>query len=313
MNTSLHGTRIGADDSGVGFNKVADLDRPIEPDSSRIDRDSAMPSEFHCAGGGCFVDPCHGGAAVDFATPVDILWFSHKAGDQLRGRRIVGICLFQHLLFDSFAEIDAGEGGVPNSDLFLCGGCPGGDGYGFSVLVQSDEDDQAVAGAAKRAVTRVGGIDFVDNVHRRSPCVGDGGFHLDEMPGWYRAGEVDVPDVCRDAVGSGPPDSARVGSFVDPLENAPTVDAHRTREQDVVGGCKEPQCDAIVASASRVGLLGSLSTFFGVSGVLCVLSCHGFLRRCFDVYVYPAKTGSEQSGSELRNSCIVRVGSTVSA
>ena len=70
------------------------------------------------------------------------------------------------------------------------------------------------------------------------------------MPGWYRAGEVDVPDVCRDAVGSGPPDSARVGSFVDPLENAPTVDAHRTREQDVVGGCKEPQCDAVFPRSS---------------------------------------------------------------
>lgn len=201
MNTGLHGTRISADNPGVGFNEIPNLDRPIEPDSARIDRHSAMTSEFHRAGGGCFVDPCHRGAAVDLAAPVDVLGFRHKPGDQLRGRRLLRIRLFQHLVFDGFAQVDAGEGGVADPDLFIRGGGPGGDGDGFSVLVQGDEDDQAVAGAAEGAVARVGGEDFVDNVHRRSPRVGDGGLHLDEVPGRDRPGEVNMPDVCGDTVG----------------------------------------------------------------------------------------------------------------
>lgn len=133
---------------------------------------------------------------------------------------------------------------------------PRGDGNGFSVVVDGNEDDEAVAGAAKGAVAGVGGEHFVDDVHRGSAGVGDCGSYFDEVSGGDGACEMDVSDVCRNTVGARPADGTGVGRFVDPLEDTTAVDAHGTGEEDIVGGGEESQSDAVVALLAWLCVVG---------------------------------------------------------
>lgn len=108
VHADLHRSCVGADDACVDLDKVSDLDGAVESDPSGVDGNSAVPGEFHGAGGGRFVDPGHGGAAVDFASPVHVLWFCHESGDEFWGSRIFCVALLQHFIFDGFTQIDAG-------------------------------------------------------------------------------------------------------------------------------------------------------------------------------------------------------------
>ena len=68
----LHGAGIGAHHAGVDLDEVTDRNRAVEADAAGVHRNGALRGPLHGAGRTGLIDPLHGGAAVDLATPVDV-------------------------------------------------------------------------------------------------------------------------------------------------------------------------------------------------------------------------------------------------
>ncbi len=141
-----------------------------------------------------------------------------------------------------------------------------GTGVGLAVLVDGDEDHDAVGRRAQVAVLGVAGRDGDEDVHARRARVDDPGGGLDEVADLDGPREAHVADVGRDAVGPAPAGCRRVARLVDPLEDAPSTHGagvagigRRSEEAqgDLSGAARHGSSSKVVSATSVADLAAS--------------------------------------------------------
>ena len=115
------------------------------------------------------------------------------------------------------------------------------------MLVDSDEDEDAVGRDREFARARTRGLDDDEHLHARAARVDDARVRLHKVAGRDRPREVHVADVGGHAVARAPADGARVAGLVDPLEHAAGGDG-LPADGGVHGLGEELQRDPIGAS-----------------------------------------------------------------
>lgn len=135
------------------------------------------------------------------------------------------VTLLHHVGFDAGAHVGEGDGALLLVAFPLVLRRERRDRCGLPVVVDRDEDEQALCVDAQLALTRVAGRNGRDDVHRRASGVDDTRLHLDDVAHLDGAGEAHIADVGRHAVVPAPRRGTGVRGLVDPLEHPAGTDA----------------------------------------------------------------------------------------